>query len=232
MNGETITLLVSVIAVSCLHTASGPDHYLPFIVLSRSKGWPVSKTIAWTILCGLGHVLSSLLIGLVGLWLGWQLSSLSWLQDIRGNISAWALFIFGILYLGWGILQAWRDRPHQHFDLYGSDLYVYRHRHHEAVPIQKRVRVTPWILFAIFVMGPSEPLLPILFYSGSTHSVAETGLIILIFSLTTVLTMTGMVLLGLYGYSFFRTDTIGRYLHAIGGAVITLCGLGMLAFSW
>lgn len=233
MNGEIFTLLLSVVTISCLHTASGPDHYLPFIVLSRSRGWSVTRTIGLTILCGLGHVLSSLLIGLAGLWLGWQLSSLTWVQQFRGDLSAWALFFFGIIYLGWGIWQAWRGRRHQHFDLYESgELYVFRHRHGQAVPFQKRIRVTPWVLFAIFVMGPSEPLLPILFYSGSSHSMAETGLIVLVFSISTVSTMVGMVLLGVFGYSFLKTDFIGRYLHAIGGAVLTICGLGMLAFSW
>jgi hypothetical protein len=37
MDTTVTTLVVSAITISCLHTASGPDHYLPFIVLSRSK---------------------------------------------------------------------------------------------------------------------------------------------------------------------------------------------------
>ncbi len=73
MSAELTTLIFSAITISCLHTATGPDHYLPFIVLSRARKWPISKTIIWTIICGFGHIFSSVIIGLVGVFLGWEL---------------------------------------------------------------------------------------------------------------------------------------------------------------
>lgn len=227
-----IALMLSAVTISIIHTASGPDHYLPFIVLSRSRKWSRSRTIFWTILCGFGHVASSVLIGVLGVLLGWHLSKVSWLQDIRGNMSGWCLLVFGIIYLLWGIRQAWLNKPHKHFDVFGDAVYVFEHRHGEVVYPQKRVRVTPWILLAIFVMGPSEPLVPLLFYSGSHRSLTEVILIIMVFTITTVLTMLAMVLLGIYGYSFFKTDRLERYVHAIGGGVVTLCGIGMLFLGW
>ncbi|MFZ0595385.1 MAG: hypothetical protein WAM46_00240, partial [Flavobacterium sp.] len=87
MNTTIWALILSAVSISFIHTISGPDHYLPFIVLSKSKQWSKSKTILLTIACGFGHVLSSLVLGSVGIFMGWQLNKFSWFQDIRGNIS-------------------------------------------------------------------------------------------------------------------------------------------------
>ncbi len=229
---QLLLLILSAAGISILHTASGPDHYLPFIVLSRSRKWSRARTALWTILCGFGHVLSSVLIGLLGVLLGWQLSKISWLQDVRGNLSGWCLLVFGIIYLLWGLRQAWLNRPHKHFDVFDDSVYMFEHRHGEVVYPNKRVKVTPWILLAIFVMGPSEPLVPLLFYSGSHRSLMEIILIVSAFTICTVLTMLAMVFMGIYGYSFIKTEKLERYVHAIGGGVVTICGVGMLFLGW
>ena len=229
---DMTALVLSAITISFLHTASGPDHYLPFIVLSRSRKWSFPRTIGLTIVCGLGHIISSVLIGLVGVILGWQLSKLTWFQEFRGNISAWALLLFGLLYLIWGIWKAYANRPHKHFDLYDDNLYVYEHRHGVVAIPQNRVKITPLVLVAIFVMGPSEPLLPLLFYSGTHKSPFEISMLITVFAICTVLTMVAMVLLGLYGFSFYDTKKIERFMHAISGAVVTICGAGMVFLDW
>jgi len=79
MNTTLYALAITAITISFFHTASGPDHYLPFIVLSKSKKWSLAKTILWTIICGLGHVFSSVILGIIGVYLGWQLNKISWL---------------------------------------------------------------------------------------------------------------------------------------------------------
>src|SRR5215213_6165680 len=103
MQSEMTMLLMTAIAISFLHTITGPDHYLPFIALSKSRGWSVSRTIFWTMLCGCGHVGSSVLLGLGGAAIGWSLSKITWLENIRGGIAGWALVGFGIVYCIWGL---------------------------------------------------------------------------------------------------------------------------------
>ncbi len=232
MTSELLTLMLSTIAISFLHTATGPDHYLPFIVLSRAQKWSITKTIIITIACGFGHILSSVSIGLIGVVLGWQFSKLSWFEGHRGNIAAWCLLGFGVAYLLYGLWKANKNKPHKHFDVMGEDVYVYEHCHGDIVAPKSRVKVTPLVLFAIFVMGPTEPLLPLLFYSGTQRSYLEVLVLITVFALCTVLTMLTMVLLGIYGYSFYDTEKLERYVHAIGGLVITICGTGMLFLDW
>ncbi|MDQ1332320.1 MAG: hypothetical protein QG576_354, partial [Bacteroidota bacterium] len=52
--GDSITLLsVTAISIGFIHTILGPDHYLPFIVLSEAKKWNLRKTMFITFLCGL-----------------------------------------------------------------------------------------------------------------------------------------------------------------------------------
>jgi len=232
MDSNLIALSITAISISFFHTASGPDHYLPFIVLSRSRKWSLSKTIMLTIICGLGHILSSVVLGIIGVFLGWQINKITFFQDFRGNIASWALLLFGAIYLVYGLWAAYKNKAHKHFDVMGEDVFVYSHKHGEVVMPTNRVKVTPLVLFAIFVMGPSEPLIPLLFYSGLNRSVAEISTIIGVFTLSTVLTMLAMVLLGVYGYSFFKAEKFERYTPAISGAVVLACGFGMVFLGW
>jgi sulfite exporter TauE/SafE len=232
MTPTLLALILTAVTISIAHTATGPDHYLPFIVLARSRKWGLAYTILLTTVCGIGHVLSSVLLGLLGVFLGWQLDRIEWFQGYRGNVAGWALFLFGLAYFAYGIRSVWLNRPHKHFDVLGEDVYVYEHRHGEFVMPGSRKRVTPWVLFAIFVMGPSEPLIPLLFYSGAHRSTLEIGVLITVFTLCTILTMLTMVLIGLYGVRFFRTEVLERYMHVISGAVVTLCGAGITFLGW
>ena len=232
MDSSLIALSITAISISFFHTASGPDHYLPFIVLSRSRKWSIYKTIMLTIVCGLGHILSSVVLGMIGVFLGWQVNKIAFFQDYRGNIASWALMLFGAIYLCYGLWAAYKNKAHKHFDVMGEDVYVFSHKHGEVVMSKDRVKVTPLVLFAIFVMGPSEPLIPLLFYSGLNRSVTEILTLIGVFTISTVITMLGMVLLGVYGYSFFKTEKLERYTPAISGAVVLMCGVGMVFLGW
>ena len=98
LNSELTILIIASTGVACLHTVLGPDHYLPFIALSKARQWSFGKTFMWVTICGCGHVWSSVLLGLGGAVLGWNLSKISWLEDVRGGMAGWALLIFGLLY--------------------------------------------------------------------------------------------------------------------------------------
>src|SRR5215210_3023743 len=143
MSSEVQLLLTTAIVVSFLHTVSGPDHYLPFIALSKARGWSLSKTVFWTLVCGCGHVWSSVLLGLAGGALGWSLTKLGWFEGVRGGIAGWTLLGFGALYGVWGLIRANQNRKHRHFDMYDDGkMYVFEHRHGEPVAPKERHAVT------------------------------------------------------------------------------------------
>ena len=233
MNAELQVLILTAITISCLHTVTGPDHYIPFIALSRVRGWSVGRTVSWTLLCGIAHVGSSVLLGLLGIGLGWSLSRISGMEDLRGGLAGWCLLTFGLLYTIWGLKRAWSNKVHKHFDVYDNgDIYVYEHKHGEIVYPQERMKVTPWIMLIIFGLGPCEPLIPLLTYPAAQHSTYGMTMLVVSFTLFTLLTMTGMVLLGYYGFSVLKTSRLERYVHALGGVTILICGIGMVYLGW
>ena len=76
MEESLLLLLISAASIGFFHTLLGPDHYLPFIMLSKSRNWSAVKTIFITVLCGIGHVGGSIILGLLGVFFGWSLYSL------------------------------------------------------------------------------------------------------------------------------------------------------------
>ncbi|QHS62320.1 urease accessory protein UreH domain-containing protein [Chitinophaga agri] len=233
MNAALQLLITTAVTISFLHTVTGPDHYVPFIALSRVRGWSISKTVGWTLLCGAAHVGSSVLLGLLGIGLGWSLSKISGVEGVRGGLAGWALLTFGLLYTIWGLKRAWSNKVHKHFDVYDNgEIYVYEHKHGEIVYPQERMKVTPWIMLIIFGLGPCEPLIPLLTYPAAQHSAYGMCMLIGSFTLFTLLTMVGMVLLGYYGFSLLRISYLERYVHALGGVTILICGVGMVCLGW
>lgn len=233
MPSEIMLLIIAAVSIAFLHTISGPDHYLPFIALSKARGWSYAKTIKWTIACGLGHIASSVLLGLGGAALGWSLSSINWMENVRGGIAGWMMLLFGILYGAWGLYRAYKNNPHKHFDMEeGGALYVYQHRHGQAVTPRERHKVTPWVMFIIFILGPCEPMIPLLYFPAAKNSWTGMLLLIFIYSIVTLVTMLSLVLLGQKGISFIKPGTLERHVHSLGGLTIAVCGAGMLFMGW
>lgn len=226
-------LITTAIAIACLHTVSGPDHYLPFIALSKSRGWSFAKTLWWTVICGCGHVWSSVLLGLGGGAIGWNLSKVSWLENVRGGIAGWVMLVFGLVYGIWGLVRTYKNKSHKHFDTYeDGSMFVYEHQHGRAIPMSERHRVTPWVLFVIFLLGPCEPMIPLLFFPAAQHSWHGMVLLIAVYTFFTLMTMVTMVVLGYYSISFFKTEQLEKHMHSLGGLTLFICGAGMVFLGW
>ena len=63
---ELQALSLAAVSISAVHTLLGPDHYLPFVAMSRVGKWSLRKTAIITVLCGIGHGYTfPILLGLV-----------------------------------------------------------------------------------------------------------------------------------------------------------------------
>ncbi|MFH0760259.1 MAG: sulfite exporter TauE/SafE family protein [Bacteroidota bacterium] len=232
INPELSALVYAAAGLGFVHTLLGPDHYLPFIAMSRSGGWNSRKTLWITVLCGLGHVLSSVLLGLLGIVLGIGVSRLEDIESTRGDLAAWALIAFGLVYMVWGLRKAFRDRQHGHVHAHtDGQVHEHTHRHwglhvhtHTAV---SRNKMTPWVLFTIFILGPCEPLIPLVMYPAAHHNAGGVILVTAIFGLVTIVTMTTIVMITLSGVRLLPLSGLERFTHAISGGVILLCGLSV-----
>ena len=202
---------IAVASIAFFHTITGPDHYLPFIMIAKVRKWPVFKTFLLTLVCGFGHVLSSIILGIIAIFFGKMLTSIQWLEGARGELAAWLLIAFGFVYMIWGIKQSFKKN----------------HSHEHSHPHADNKKITPWILFIIFVLGPCEPLIPLMIAPASKGSVMGVIWVSSIFTIVTLATMLGMVIGSLYGIKKLSFKPIAKYAHAIAGGSIMSCGLAM-----
>jgi ABC-type nickel/cobalt efflux system permease component RcnA len=238
MDPPSTVLCATAAAIAGFHTLLGPDHYLPFVAMSRAGGWSLRKTIVVTVACGIGHVAGSVLLGLAGIALGAALFRLEAVETARGEIAGWLLMGFGLAYTAWGLRSAYRQKPHSHWHVH-ADGTLHTHGHvHDAVhahvhtgvapaPGGGAPRVTPWILFTLFMFGPCEPLIPILMYPAAKGSHAQVIWATVTFASVTIGTMVAAVLLGLRLSQAFRVRRLERFGHSLAGATVLACGLAV-----
>jgi len=232
MTAELGALIITAASIGFVHTILGPDHYLPFVMISWARKWSTVKTTIITLLCGLGHIASSVGLGLIGVSLGLAVKKLEIVESFRGNIAAWLLIAFGLAYLVWGLRRAYRSQAHTHNHTHqGKDVHRHTHSHyleHTHVHNNKAaLSITPWVLFVIFVFGPCEPLIPILMYPAAKNSFLGLVVVTCVFGVVTITTMLSLVLLSRAGVSFIPLAGAQRFAHAIAGATIFLCGLAI-----
>lgn len=230
MNDGLLILVLSAASLGFIHTILGPDHYIPFIAMSRASGWSVKKTMLITFLCGIGHVLSSVVIGLVGIAFGIALSTVEFIESARGDVAGWLLTAFGLLYTVWGIRRIYRQKPHTHFHVHdGGEVHSHKHNHvnsHTHVHESKN-KLTPWVLFTIFIFGPCEVLIPLLMYPAATHSASGVIIVASVFGAATIGTMMALTWAAVSGLKFVKAGFLEKYTHAIAGTVILLCGISI-----
>ena len=232
ISNEIWILAGTAVALGFFHTLIGPDHYLPFIAMAKARQWPLRKTLTIAFFSGLGHVLSSVLLGFIGLALGLAVNRLEASESWRGNAAAWLFIGFGFAYLIWGLHRAFKNRPHHHAHAH-ADGEVHEHLHqHESEHVhvherQAKANITPWILFTLFVFGPCEPLIPLIMYPAAKHSLAGVVLVAAAFAVATIATMLTIISLSTWGLSFVRLGRLERYAHAMAGGAIFLSGLAV-----
>ncbi len=231
MTPDILLLAGSAATIAFVHTLLGPDHYLPFVAMAKARGWSLGKTIRITLWCGLGHLLGSVALGLIGILLGSGLSQIVAVESVRGEAAAWLLCGLGLAYMAWGLRRAWRNRPHTHWHQHGSVTHHHEHGHagtHAHVHDQKQAgALTPWVVFIIFVLGPCEPLIPLLMYPAATHSMPGVIAVTTVFGTVTVVTMLAAVALMFTSLRKLRFDGLAQYGHALAGFTLFACGAGM-----
>lgn len=246
-------LLVAALSVALVHTFVGVDHYLPFVVLGKARGWPLRKVVGITALCGAGHVVGSILLGAIGIGIGTAVGRLEWIESVRGSLAAWGLIAFGLVYMSWAFVRARRNErhthPHAHHD---GSVHLHNHNHHRehlhahAVPAQMKlappgkvaasapklaapISLTFWGMFVVFALGPCEPLIPVLMAPAFEQNWGLVLAVAALFSVATIGTMVAMATLGTLGlrWAAFDGKKAERWGNVLAGAAITLSGLAI-----
>ena len=208
MINETIIIAGSAASIGFVHTLLGPDHYLPLVAMAKTNGWSAPKTASYVAVCGVSHLLGTILIGVLVFFLGFAFLNLETLQSIRGDFAGWLLILFGAIYFAWGANWAIR---------------------HNRTSSQSKnsnfARCTPFALFLFFILGPCEPLIPLMSLGSESPQVSSSILVVSAFCGATILTMLACVMFFYYGvsrFSFFLR--FEKYMHAVTGLIVFLCG--------
>ncbi len=222
----------SAVAIGFVHTAMGIDHTLPFLVLGRAQKWSLRKILGLTTLCGIAHVMSSVFIGLFGAALGVGVQKWEIFQVWRGHLAAWSLIIFGLTYAVWSFAKSRRLQGHLHDH---GDGHVHAHEpemaHDSLDGADKRRLITTWSLVIIFVLGPCEPLVPLIIVPA-LHSGWWTAIqVAIIFGATTVGTMVAIVMVGYYGINLLPLRSLQIHANTLAGLAVAVSGVAIQLFG-
>ncbi len=210
MSSSFIALIGATLSIAFIHSLA-PDHWMPFVMIGRARNWKWKRLMLITFIGALGHVGSSLILGSVGIALG-VVTMIEGIEHFRGHSAILLLIGFGVGYAVWGLKHA--RKPHSH-----------SHDIDERLSAKKTV--TLWTVFALFFLGPCEPLIPLMFLAVG-ESWTGVAVIAGIFSLVTIVMMMTLVHFASLGVRFIRVKTFERYSHSFAGLVIATTALVIL----
>ena len=208
MINDTIVIAGSAASIGFVHTILGPDHYLPLVAMAKTNGWSAPKTASYVAVCGISHLLGTILLGSLVFLLGFAFLNIETLQSLRGDFAGWFLLSFGAMYFAWGMNWAIRER-----------------RMASKQKNSNFARCTPFALFLFFILGPCEPLIPLMSLGPENTEVFSSILVVSAFCGATILTMLVCVMFFYYGVSRFSIFLrFENYMHAATGLIVFLCG--------
>ena len=82
-------------------------------------------------------------------------------------------------------------------------------------------------MFTVFVLGPCEPLIPLLMFPAAQESVSGLVIVTTVFVIVTISTMISIVFVSLWGISFLPLGKLEKYTHALAGFAIFASGLAI-----
>jgi len=212
MHNSLWLLLVSTVSIAFLH-ALAPDHWMPFAAIAKAQNWSKPRLLWITFISGIGHVGISIIFSILGILLGFSLSKLKGIEGHRGEVALWLLIGFGIAYMVWGIKKA-REKKYKVTD-------------EEEL---KAKTVAVWTMFAVIILGPCEPLIPLVFL-GYNYGYAGIVAVSVVFSIITIIMMLTQSVLAFMGIQWLKNDIADRYSHAFAGLVIALTGVFVIVLE-
>lgn len=163
-----ISILTGSIIISLLH-ALIPNHWLPVLAIGKKEGWSLAETSRITLIAGLSHVISTVIIGvLIGL-IGEELSH--HLEHFTHVVAPAILILLGLYFI----------RQH----------YRHRHFHVENAKLEKKTKAS--IITALVIAMFLSPCLEIEAYFLLAGAKGW-YMMALLAALYSIITITGMLI--------------------------------------
>ncbi len=202
-------LIGAVGAVGVLHTVV-PDHWIPITILARQRGWTKSETASAALQAGLGHVLSTLALGLV-VWIA-GVAAASRFGIAIDKLTSIALIGFGL----WIAASAWHEQHHRH---------SHNHKHEFGAnhgTLNDRKGRTALLL--IVGSSPMVEGIPA-FLAASKYGAAQIALMSAVFAVSTIATYVLLCVFADAGLHRFSLGPLGTYGEFLSGFAIAIVGL-------
>ena len=102
-----VIIALSAAFVGLVHSLA-PGHWLPVVLMTKSRKWPMEIAAAGALVAAMGHILVSVSLGIAGILIGeaYFLEHFHALEDYSG----WILIGFGICYAAY----SWNRHSHCH----------------------------------------------------------------------------------------------------------------------
>jgi hypothetical protein len=245
-NANAWLLILTVGAIGVLHTLV-PDHWAPIAVLARGQGWSPGRTARAAALAGVGHVGSTLALGL----LCWAVGSLAAVHygALVNRVAALALIGFGgwIAWSGWREVHgqdehghAHRGHAHRHAHPDGTE-HVHWHEHHDAdwhiegggaavLHAHGHAATGRTALLLILGSSPMFEGLPA-FFAASTLGAGVLVAMALVFGAATIATYVTVSVAALRGIERLSLGPLERYGEVLSGSFVALVGVATLVFG-
>ena len=144
-------------------------------------------------------------------------------------MAAALLISFGLAYAAWAMSHKVRGVQHSHVHADGT-VHTNPHVHHgeHLHPHLVRSSITPWALFVIFVLGPCEPLIPLMMVPAMSQSWLVVAGVVGVFAVLTVATMAATVAVGYRGLSSVTGRRLAPHADVVAGLVVAASGAAVL----
>jgi nickel/cobalt exporter len=229
-------LFVTAAATAAFHTLI-PDHWLPFVLVGRARGWTAGTTAAVSGFSAIVHTALSVLLGIGALALG--VGAAHVIGQRLERASGVLLVVFGTAYALW----AWRKGGHFHPG--GALLHRHEaparcdghegpenpeHLHYHADDRWIRAGKGALSLALIVGLNPCVLVLPIMVASAE-QGPAAVALVTAAYSVTTVVLMVGLSVTGVAGARRIPVPAAARHMEAASGVLIAVAGGLFLALG-
>jgi ABC-type nickel/cobalt efflux system permease component RcnA len=222
MNPQPLLLVGAVAGVGVLHTIV-PDHWVPITLIARQRGWSRVETARAAFQAGVGHVLSTLAIGLA-VWLA-GVAFAARFGHIVDMAASLALIAFG----GWIMVSALpslrgegshdHGHNHNHGHSHGHD---HEHGHGHDTAHQHRTSSRTALLL-ILGSSPMVEGIPAFFAAGK-YGIGLIVLMAIVFAISTIANYMLLCVSSAAGLQRVSLGPFERYGEVLSGAFIAIVG--------
>lgn len=205
-------LIGAVGAVGVLHTMV-PDHWAPITLLARQRGWSRGQTARAALGAGTGHVLSTLLLGLIVWGAGVAVAARfgHWIEIV----SSVALISFGL----WIAVSGWREmtaeRAHEQAHSHG---HTHSHDHHAGGRGQRT---------ALLLIVGSSPMIEGLpaFFAAGKYGIGLIAAMSFVFAAAIIATYVALCVGSVAGLQRVSLGSLEIYGEVLSGLFIAAVGV-------